>query len=250
MTQNPTTEFYELLNQAYQHFNNRLFEDQLPWCMLTLQRSRNTMGYFSPERWVDGKGYKAHEIALNPAYFARHRVIDVLQTLVHEQSHLWQHLHGRHRSRSGYHNREWADKMESIGLVPSSTGEVGGSRTGQSMSDYPKPGGRFLEACMALCQGEYQLKWIDTEPARQPSSQPRLKNEDNEALVELLEQAPALLQPVTTSDANGEINWEPAEKTKALSKSKYTCVKCHVNVWGKPALNILCGNCMLPLEIS
>ncbi len=249
MAHNPTAEFYELLNQAYQHFNNRLFEDQLPWCMLTLQRSRNTMGYFSPERWVDGKGYKAHEIALNPAYFARHRVIDVLQTLVHEQSHLWQHLHGRHRSRSGYHNKEWAHKMESIGLVPSSTGEVGGGRTGQSMSDYPEPGGRFLEACMALCQGGYQLKWIDTEPAWQPSSQPRFKNEDDEMLVELLEHAPALLRPVTTSNASEEINWEPPDKTKALSKSKYTCVQCHINVWGKPTLNILCGNCMLPLEI-
>ena len=134
------------------------------------------MGYFSPERWVDGKGYKAHEIALNPAYFARHRVIDVLQTLVHEQCHMWQHLFGRHKSRSGYHNREWADKMESIGLMPSSTGEAGGGRTGQSMSDYPIPGGGFLQACMALCQGEYQLKWIDTEPAWQPSCQPRAWN--------------------------------------------------------------------------
>ncbi|MGI9318164.1 MAG: sprT domain-containing protein, partial [bacterium] len=76
MSTNPTTEFYELLNQAYRHFNRWLYDDQLPGCMLTLQRNRNTMGYFSAERWVDGKGYKAHEIALNPAYFARHRVID------------------------------------------------------------------------------------------------------------------------------------------------------------------------------
>jgi predicted SprT family Zn-dependent metalloprotease len=247
MSANPTAEFYQLLNQAFCHFNQHLFDHQLPWCMLTLQRHRNTMGYFSPERWVDGKGYKAHEIALNPAYFARHRVIDVLQTLVHEQCHMWQHLFGRHKSRSGYHNREWADKMESIGLMPSSTGEAGGGRTGQSMSDYPIPGGGFLQACMALCQGEYQLKWIDTEPAWQPSCQPRGKEHYDEIVIQAQEAAPALLAPLVSVAATEEINWEPPDNGKSLSKGKYSCRRCRINVWGKPDLNILCGDCMLPL---
>ncbi|MGI9316496.1 MAG: SprT-like domain-containing protein, partial [bacterium] len=176
-----------------------------------------------------------------------HRVIDVLQTLVHEQCHLWQHVYGQHKSRSGYHNREWADKMESIGLVPSSTGETGGGRTGQSMSDYPKPGGRFIQACMALSQGQYQLKWIDTEPAWQPSCQPRGNEEFEEIVIQIEEYAPALLEPVVAPDATGVINWEPPAKSKALSKGKYSCKQCHINVWGKPGLNIVCGDCKLQL---
>lgn len=247
MSKNPTAEFYRLLNQAYRHFNQQLFGGELPWCMLTLQRHRNTMGYFSAERWVDGRGYKAHEIALNPAYFARHRVIDVLQTLVHEQCHLWQHLYGKHKSRSGYHNREWAEKMESIGLIPSSTGEVGGSRTGQSMSDYPRPGGRFLQACVDLCQAEFDLNWIDTEPAQQQSCQPRIKEGYEEVVAQIEEAAPALLEPVTSPEATEQINWEIRDRVKNLSKGKYRCSQCHINVWGKPELNIICGNCMVTL---
>ncbi len=215
--------------------------------MLTLQRTSNTMGYFSAERWIDGEGLKAHEIALNPAYFARNRVIDVLQTLVHEQCHLWQHVLGHHKSRSGYHNREWADKMESIGLIPSSTGEPGGSKTGQSMSDYPQQGGEFLHSCYELCRGEYRFKWIDTEPAWQPSSQPReidqAEPEFESLIAEIETVAPALLAPVPTVEAPAEINWNPPPENKSLSKSKYTCPDCQTNVWGKPGLNIVCGNC-------
>jgi len=244
---NPTQEFYNLLNHAFQHFNHRLFDNQLPWCMLTLQRSSNTMGYFSAERWIDGEGMKAHELALNPAYFARNRVIDVFQTLVHEQCHLWQHVIGKHKSRSGYHNKEWADKMEAIGLMPSSTGEAGGSKTGQSMSDYPLQGGKFLQASYDLCQGEYRFKWVDTEPAWQPSSQPRGIDQPELVFENLMEEiasiAPALLSPIPTAEANAAIDWTPPPETKSLSKSKYTCPDCQTNVWGKPGLNVICGDC-------
>jgi hypothetical protein len=59
--------------------------------------------------------------------------------------HVWQHVFGT-PSKRGYHNREWAAKMKSNGLQPSSTGMVGGKETGQRMSDYPIPNGRFLNA--------------------------------------------------------------------------------------------------------
>ena len=36
-------------------------------------------------------------------------------TLVHEMVHFWQQEFGT-PSRRGYHNREWADKMEALGL--------------------------------------------------------------------------------------------------------------------------------------
>ncbi len=248
MRSNPTEAFYRLLTQAFDHFNHRLFGGTLPHCMLTLQRSRNTMGYFSPERWVDGGGTHAHEIALNPAYFARHRVIDVLQTMVHEQCHLWQFVHGKHKSRSGYHNREWAERMRSIGLIPSSTGLPGGQSTGQSMSDYPEPGGRFLQACIELCEGEYRLEWTDTEPAWQASSQPRGRDDgqDLEWLMQVHEAAPELLEPVPTAAASEAVDWEPSPVRQSRNKTRYNCPGCHASVWGKPGLNILCGDCGMP----
>ena len=40
---------------------------------------------------------------------------DILGTLVHEMCHQWQHELGN-PSRSGYHNKEWGNKMKEVGL--------------------------------------------------------------------------------------------------------------------------------------
>ena len=61
--------------------------------------------------------------------------------------HLWQAHHGT-PGRERYHNREWADKMLSIGLQPSHTGEVGGRETGDSMSHIIVPDGLFHQAVL------------------------------------------------------------------------------------------------------
>ncbi len=83
------------------------------------------MGYFSYRRFVaaDGSGRMIDEIALNPEYFPVYPLIEVMQTLVHEQCHMWQYHYGN-PSRKTYHNAQWAAKMESIGLMPSSTGRL------------------------------------------------------------------------------------------------------------------------------
>jgi len=52
-----------------------------------------------------------------------------------------------------------------------------------------------------------------------------------------------------------KINWSPVSlesskeaKPKAKSKLKYSCPTCDLNVWGKPDLNISCGDCDESLE--
>ena len=55
------------------------------------------------------------------------------RTLVHEMVHLEQQHFGE-PSRNGYHNRQWAEWMQRIGLHPSDTGAVGGKRTGQRVA--------------------------------------------------------------------------------------------------------------------
>lgn len=232
--QSPTEEFYGLLQKAYDVFNSKLFDGSLTNCILTLQREKRCMGYFSPERWVNADGKITHEIALNPTYFASHTVIEVFQTLVHEQCHLWQHQHGK-PSRRTYHNREWADKMESIGLMPSHNGSPGGNKTGQRMSDYPIEGGRFLAVVRDLTQSGVSIPWFDTQ-AREESSQVR----DNNELT--ISEDPVLNTPL------GELipvnDDEPifAVAAKAPSKIKYSC-SCNNNVWGKPGLSLVCGIC-------
>jgi hypothetical protein len=46
-----------------------------------------------------------------------------------------------------------------IGLQPSSTGEEGGKETGQAMSHYIIPGGRYAKAYAKLAATGFQLHW-------------------------------------------------------------------------------------------
>jgi hypothetical protein len=101
---------------------------------------------------------------MNPTYFAVVPIIETLQTQVHEMTHLWQHHFGK-PGRGRYHNEEWARKMESIGLMPSSTGQPGGARTGDCMADYAVEGGRFLAACQELLTANFTLSWYDRFPS-------------------------------------------------------------------------------------
>ena len=71
-------------------------------------------------------------------------------------AHVWQQAHGKPSGR-GYHNKEWAAKMKSIGLQPSSTGMVGGKETGQRMSDYIIPDGPFTKVFAKLAKGGWKL---------------------------------------------------------------------------------------------
>ena len=126
---------------------------------MTLQRHARTYGYFSPERF-SGRIAKTtvHELALNPDGFAGRTDEMILSTLAHEMCHVWQQTEGQ-APRKGYHDRQWAAKMKEVGLQPSSTGEEGGAETGQSVSHYIIPEGRFAQAYAKLAATGFQLHW-------------------------------------------------------------------------------------------
>jgi predicted SprT family Zn-dependent metalloprotease len=146
-----TGETYKALQEAYDHFNNKLFNDALPQCLITLARHKGAYGYYAENRFgdtQDATASKVDEIALNPQGFNREAKA-VLSTLVHEMVHL-QQAHQYKSPRGGYHDKQWGTLMEAVGLVPSSTGEPGGKRTGQKVSHYIVKGNQFDKACDEL----------------------------------------------------------------------------------------------------
>jgi predicted SprT family Zn-dependent metalloprotease len=205
----PTEQAYTELQQAYDFFNRDLFNGQLPPCLITMQRKNRTYGYFSGERWNDHAGAVTDEIALNPMHFATRSPEDVLSTLVHEMVHLWQHHFGT-PSRSSYHNKEWAAKMDSIGLCPSDTGIEGGKRTGQHMSHYVVADGPYAKASTKLLAGGFVISWRDRSREDGPG------------------------KGKTTG--------------KAGVRTKYTCPGCGLNAWAKPEVVLVCGACEVKLE--
>ncbi|WP_287919195.1 SprT-like domain-containing protein [Comamonas sp.] len=251
----PTRETYEELQVAYDHFNEQLFGGTLPSCLITLQREKRTFGYFSPARFASLTGTTTDEIALNPTYFAVVPIVETLQTLAHEMVHLWQEHLGK-PGRGRYHNDEWASKMESIGLMPSSTGQPGGKRTGDMMADYAITGGRFLGACEALLTGSFKLSWYDRFPSEEhvrigaQSQATRIEGiqgttvpmSSNQALASAIRPGgnvrnPAALQ--TSGTESGHI-----QSPNNSNRIKYTCGGCKsISVWGKPRISLICGVC-------
>jgi hypothetical protein len=149
-----------------------------------------------------------HEISLNPDYLSR-EPRDVASTIVHEMVHLWQHAFER-PSRRAYHNAQWGRKMESIGLMPSSTGLPGGKKTGQSVTHYIIEGGAF------------EYAW-----ARLPSE--------------------TLLPLVAGCTDQRQLS---KQNKQLASKTKFACAGCSSSAWGKPDLRIVCGICNQPMVAS
>jgi len=54
---------------------------------------------------------------------------------------------------------QWAAKMREIGLQPSSTGEEGGKETGQGVSHFIIPDGRYAKAYAKLAATGFALHW-------------------------------------------------------------------------------------------
>ena len=251
---NPTSELYSAIQAAFDHFNKTLFDNQLPQVIFTTQRKNNMMGYFAADRWASKDGDKTcHEISINPQYIARVSVIELLQTLVHEMVHCWQHCLGSPHAK-GYHNKEWAQKMQEIGLMPSDTGQTGGACTGKHMSDYPLAEGAFIKECQHLIkEKQFTMTWVDTRlnpkivsPEQNHQKLTQIKevlhenSMDEQMAEELTQSVSNLFDDKMVQDALADI----AVRKRKL-KVKYSCPNfdCQLNVWGKSELHIKCGTC-------
>jgi predicted SprT family Zn-dependent metalloprotease len=263
----PTDELYQSLQTAYTHFNEALFQNKLPDVIFTVQRQKGVLGYFAPERWSSLEGKKRHEIAINPSHIGQSTLIDVMQTLVHEMVHCWQHCFGT-PSRNHYHNREWAHRMKQVGLQPTSTGLPGGATVGQQMSDYPIEGGAFLQSCYELIENEsFNIPWIDRLPTPKSTIQ-----QNSESTFQALQQVSAPKEQ-SINNATIECTTEQTSDTPFIAdilqttysdllpvnsilppiprkgdKKKYQCPRCLNRVWGKPRMNIVCGDCNTRFE--
>ncbi len=210
----PTNAQFAAYRAMWSYFNTVLFGGALGHVILNFSRRARSLGFFAPERWTDGK-QTTHEISLNPTHLTAESAKDSASTLVHEMAHLHRHEQPN-PPRGGYHDTEWADKMVSIGLMPSATGAPGGARTGYKMSHYVIAGGAFELAFDAM-PVECQLPWTC--------------GIDEDAL-------------------EGKKGKQAKEKAKQKAKEaarkvklKYTCPKCALKVWGRAELNLRCDDC-------
>lgn len=227
------------------------------------------MGYASHERWINQAQEFVDELAINPEYFLGGTLLEICQTLAHEQCHIWQYHFGK-PSRRKYHNAEWADKMESIGLMPSDTGLPGGRRTGERMADYVIAEGRFLSVAKKFIADGFDLPWVDRrgvshEPSQHafsasgvpvgfPQSDWQLVKKIGFSELESNFEPGASFEICTSlalpsknkrdRSVENVVQFIPA--AKKVTRAKYRCDCCGAQAWGKPSLNIICGDCNVP----
>jgi len=202
-----TVKQFTTFENLYEYYNRELFGGQLNDCLINMSRARKGVGgFFSPQEWKRrNKNFlkDIHEISLCPESLDSD---DKLwqSILVHEMVHLWQEDYGS-PSRGNYHNRQFAEKMETIGLICSKTGKPGGNKTGQGMSHYIDSSGRFLKAYKKLKESK--------------------------------------IYNLTTYNHTTVVELGGAKKPAVdRSKTKYCCPSCGATVWGKPNLAIKCVN--------
>lgn len=219
----PSLHQYAMFQDALSIMNTELFNGILPHCMITMQREARCLGYFHYQRFIatDNSTTRLDEIAINPQTLMLNDLMEVLQTLAHEQCHQWQYHSGKPSQRS-YHNREWADKMESIGLMPSSTGHPGGKRTGQKMSDYLIPDGLFEKCAKNLIKDKFRVPWADRQTPIGTLESLSVKEDG------------VIIKEIICADA-------PSPKKKVCYS--HLCGEEKINLWGKPGVKICCETC-------
>lgn len=212
---------YITLYWCYNMLNTMFWSGRLPQVVITLQRHKGAYGYFHAAKFNSRFDDAIRdEIALNPDSFAGRRDDEILSTLLHEMVHVWQHHYGK-PSRNGYHNREWANEMVRVGLMPSDTGTWGGKQTGQALSHYILGDSVFKGWCGNIYTEGKRLQW---ESGCSKSAVPAGGFDEGEG------------------EGEGEGTSEPKKKA-AKNKVKYTCSDCDANVWGKSGLKIICAHC-------
>jgi hypothetical protein len=142
------------------------------------------------------------EIALNPDYLADGTEA-VLLRLLHGMGHHWQHHFGT-PGRGGYHNRQFAVMMQTLGLI------AAGKQTGDSVNHSIEPGGRAARVVEDLVNSGWELTLSDA--------------------------------PGSNGSALGSVEIEGGGSAPRSGKrTKYTCPYGHLNAWARPGANLFCG---------
>ena len=163
----PTIVNYLEFQDAFNYFNDRLFipvlkEGAVPQCIIYMTRRNRTHGYYIHHKHYDSvSGESFSELGLNPQDFVTRSPEQILSTLVHEMAHAWQYCYGTPSPNAAYHNKEWAEIMDSLGLPPSSDGTPEGKKTGQSMTHLIDPTGAFAVEASVLLEWGWQPPYID-----------------------------------------------------------------------------------------
>ena len=144
---NPNIHVINILTKAFKEFNEKFCKGDLPIPVITVQSKgrRNAAGWFWAGGWSQGQGddrLSRPEINISAEFIGNRKLEDVLETVLHEMAHMWNWREGvRDCSAGQYHNKNFKDKDERLGLTVSKMEGKGWAST-----DLDKHGKKAVEA--------------------------------------------------------------------------------------------------------
>ena len=122
---------YEFLYKAFNLFNEHYYDNELPPCMITLQKKKenNNGSFMSVTTWFNAKSDdEMYEININPINMNREPV-EVLSTLAHEMTHYYCTLNNIKDVKQKVHTTAYKEVAESHGLHVGYDDNIGWSVT-------------------------------------------------------------------------------------------------------------------------
>lgn len=204
----PTGRSYSDLERAYQHFNRFLFDGKLPDCLITFQRHKGAFGYFSGERFASMDGKE---------------ITDEIAL-----------------------NPATFDGRTPIEILSTLVHEMA-HLWRHRCSDKKPPRG-----------GYHDITWVEVMleigltpqavggPVGKGTGDKVSHSIERDGRFE--REAKRFLEKNTLGLYSDRAGDQETRKRKAASKTRYSCPACELNVWGKPGINLKCGDCDETME--
>ena len=202
------------LEKIFRELNAHYFNNEIEEPIITIQSTPRAYGHITVSKaWHKSNGDQRHELNLDAGTLDR-PIEDVTATLLHEMVHLYHLQTGvQDCSRGGtYHNKRFKATAEACDLRIEYDPRIGWSITfpTEALIDFIVTQG-WEDSRMGRMDG-----YISGRPGR------------------------------GTSSGTGE----PPKPKKPSSTRKYICPNCKMSVRATREVNILCGDCLLKMELS
>lgn len=246
----PTDEVSDDLQHAYNHFNKLLFAGTLPAdIVLSYQREALSFGFVRKRQYLHLSCRESHELTLNPSWIPHRGLTETLATLVHNMCRFYLSLVGLRPSRGGYHNRELADLLKMLGLLPRVDGDPNGKETGHRIRVLVKDGGPFDVACRKLLADGFAFAWVDRVAgiSTYNAKLRQCRAPENRATATISSNPtgpiapPPVVLPPPYTQIQDKLDYRPV--TGAGQRRKYQCPTCGKQFWGGHGIEAKCVPC-------
>lgn len=205
------------LEKIFRALNADWFSGELEEPIITIQSTPRAYGHVTVAKVWKRKDQQRHELNIGAETLER-PIEEVVSTIMHEAVHLYNLAHGvQDCSRGGsYHNKRFKEEAERRGLV---------------ISHHPQYGWTLTEPSEALIDYIIDKGWTEIQMNRGGGWYP----------------------PPSTGGKAGDSSTgtgtQIPKTPKRSSTRKYQCPCCKNSVRATKAVNILCGDCMVKMEV-